>query len=110
QQIVVDVDLKNVAQSRDEVLDCAINKLALRPSQIVDSGYGLHLKWFLKEPLVDSAGMERAELTMRRLVRLLAGDPAPTSGASVLRCVGSHNSKLAGERRECKVIWGIGAT
>jgi hypothetical protein len=71
-QIVVDVDLKNIEQPRDEVIQCA-RGLALTPSTIIDSGHGLHLKWRLKEPLTDDAGMTQAEAVMKQLVALLAG-------------------------------------
>jgi hypothetical protein len=101
-QIVVDLDLKNIEQPRDEVIQCA-RDLALPPSAIVDSGHGLHLKWRLKEPLTDDPGMVQAEAVMKQLVCLLAGDPAPTHRAALLRCVGSRNTK-EGEPRECRAL------
>jgi hypothetical protein len=82
--------------------------LILRPSAIIDSGHGLHLKWQLKEPLTDDVGMTQAETVMKQLVCLLAGDPAPTHRAALLRCVGSHNTK-GGEPRECRVLETTGA-
>jgi hypothetical protein len=100
-QIVVDLDLKNIKQPRDEVIQCA-RDLAL-PPDIIDSGHGLHLKWRLKEPLTDDVGMTQAETVMKQLVALLAGDPAPTHRAALLRCVGSHNTK-EGEPRECRAL------
>jgi AAA domain len=106
-QVVIDLDLKNIEQLRDEVIQC-VRALALPPSTIVDSGHGLHLKWQLKEPLIDDAGMSQAEAVMKQLVVLLAGDPAPTHRAALLRCVGSHNTK-EGEPRECRVIESTGA-
>jgi hypothetical protein len=101
-RIVIDLDLKNIEQSREEVIQC-LRTLALPPSEITDSGTGLHAKWQLKEPLTDDAGMAQAEAAMKQLVRLLAGDPLPTHRAALLRCVGSHNSKT-GEPRECRVL------
>ena len=106
-QIVVDLDLKNIEQSRDEVIQC-VRALVLPPSDIIDSGHGLHPKWRLKEPLTDDAGMMQAETIMKQLVALLAGDPAPTHRAALLRCVGSHNTK-DGESRECRVLESTGA-
>jgi hypothetical protein len=105
-QIVVDLDLKNIGQPRDEVIQCA-RDLALPPSAIVDSGHGLHLKWRLKESMTDDAGMTQAEAVMKQLVCLLAGDPAPTHRAALLRCVGSHNTK-EGEPRECRILESTG--
>jgi len=107
QQIIVDEDLKNIKQSREEVIECA-RALALPPTEIVDSGHGLHIKWRLKEPLIDSAGFEEAERTMKALARLLAGDPLPTHRAALLRCIGSHNTKEE-PARECRVIVNGGA-
>jgi hypothetical protein len=40
-QVVIDLDLKNIEQPRDEVIQC-VRDLALPPSTIVDSGHGLH--------------------------------------------------------------------
>jgi hypothetical protein len=45
--IVNDLDLKNIVEPRDEVLQCLRN-LLLPPSEIRDSGYGLHAIWHLK--------------------------------------------------------------
>src|SRR5262245_11340814 len=42
--VVSDLDLKNIAQSRDEVLQC-LRELLLPPSEIRDSGFGLHGVW-----------------------------------------------------------------
>jgi|SRR5215471_4278845 len=90
--VVLDLDLKNIAEPREAVLAC-LRGLLLRPSEIRDSGNGLHAVWWLKEPLTDDAGMAEAEGVMKKLVGLLAGDPLPTHRAALLRCVGSHNSK-----------------
>src|SRR5262249_53006819 len=47
------------------------------------------------------------EAVMRRLVHLLAGDPAPTNRASLYRWPGSHNTK-SGDMRPCIVLEQIG--
>ena len=102
EQIVVDLDLKNIKQSRDEVLQC-LRQLALSPSEIRDSGLGLHAVWRLKEAVDDEAGLSQAESVMRRLVELLAGDPAPAHRAALLRRPGTDNSKQ-GEPQPCRII------
>ena len=102
EQIVVDLDLKNIKQPRDEVLQC-LRQLALSPSEIRDSGLGLHAVWRLKEAVDDEAGLSQAESVMRRLVELLAGDPAPAHRAALLRRPGTDNSKQ-GEPRPCRII------
>jgi hypothetical protein len=91
EQIVVDLDLKNIKQLRDEVLQC-LRQLALSPSEIRDSGLGLHAVWRLKEAVDDEAGLSQAESVMRRLVELLAGDPAPPTAQ---RCYAGREQTTA---------------
>jgi hypothetical protein len=99
--IIIDIDLRNVVESREQVIAC-LRDLPL-PPEIRDSGRGLHAIWRLKEPLIDDAGMAQAETIMRRLVVLLAGDPAPTHRAALLRHLGTHNSRDNGWN-ECRVL------
>jgi len=99
--LVLDLDLRNIAETREQVLK-TLRDLPL-PPEIRDSGRGIHAVWHLKEPLVDDAGMAQAETTMRRLVTLLAGDPKPTHRAALLRHLGTHNSR-DNEWRECRVL------
>jgi hypothetical protein len=61
--LVVDLDLKNIAEPREEVVK-RLKTLALPPTEIRDSGNGLHAIWQLKEPVVDDAGMAQAENLM----------------------------------------------
>jgi hypothetical protein len=89
--LVLDLDLRNIVEGREEVIAC-LRALPL-PPEIRDSGRGLHAIWSLKEPLIDAAGMAEAEATMRQLVTLLAGDPKPTHRAALLRHLGTHNSR-----------------
>jgi AAA domain len=105
-RVVCDLDLKNICQSRDEVIEVA-KTLLLEPSEIRDSGHGLHAVWLLKEPVTDEAGLHEAECVMKQLVPLLAGDPAPTHRAALLRRPGSLNTK-GGGARPCRVIAGSG--
>jgi RecA-family ATPase len=100
--VIADLDLKNIVESRDEALQCLRN-LLLPPSEIRDSGYGLHAIWYLKEPVSDSAGLAQAEDVMRQLAELLAADPAPTHRAALLRRPGTDNTKNGGARRCCVI-------
>jgi hypothetical protein len=102
ERLPVDLDLKNIAEPRDDVLQC-LHGLLLPPSEIRDSGYGLHAIWYLKEPVTDAAGLAQAETIMKQLVELLAGDPAPTHRAALLRRPGTDNTKN-GDARRCCVI------
>src|SRR5262249_9652002 len=54
--IVCDLDIKNIEQPRDEIIRCLKN-LVLPPSEIRDSGFGLHAIWKLKEPVTDESGI-----------------------------------------------------
>jgi hypothetical protein len=91
-QIVLDLDLKNIEHSRDHIINC-LRGLALPPSEVRDSGFGVHAVWQLKEPVIDDAGLAQAESIMKRLADLLAGDPNPTHRAALLRRPGTENSK-----------------
>jgi len=106
-QIVADLDLKNITQRRDAVLQC-VKGLVLPPSEIRDSGFGLHLIWHLKEPVEDDDDLSQAETTMKRLAELLAGDLKPTHRAALLRHPGSDNTK-GREPRPCRTIEAGGA-
>jgi hypothetical protein len=101
-KVVQDIDLRNVVEAREQVLE-VLRNLPLPPSEIRDSGGGLHPVWYLREPLVDDAGMAQAEAVMKQMTWLLAADPAPTHRAALLRYPGTHNTRY-GERRECRVI------
>jgi hypothetical protein len=105
-RIVQDIDLRGTVESREQAIVC-LRDLPLPPTEIHDSGGGIHPIWQLKEPLTDEAGMAQAEEVMRRLARLLAADPMPTHRAALLRHLGTHNSRY-GERRECRIIESTG--
>ena len=105
--VVADLDLKNITQRRDAVLQC-VKGLLLPPSEIRDSRFGLHLIWYLKEPVEDDDGLAQAETTMKRLAELLAGDLKPTHRAALLRHPGSDNTK-GREPRPCRTIEAGGA-
>jgi RecA-family ATPase len=107
EQLVIDLDLKNMVETHEAVLQ-ALRGLVLPPSEIRDSGNGLHAVWRLKEPVIDAAGLDQAETTMKRLATLLAGDQAPTHRAALLRRPGSDNTK-GGFRRPCRVLESTGA-
>jgi hypothetical protein len=100
-QVVVDIDLRNIVEDREQVI-ARLRELPL-PPEVRDSGRGIHAVWRLREPLVDEPGMAEAELIMRRLVALLAGDPKPTHRAALLRHLGTHNSRDGGWV-ECRVL------
>jgi RecA-family ATPase len=102
-EVVVDLDLKDIVQSRDKVIAC-LTGLILPPHEIRDSGFGLHASWRLKEPVIDEAGLAQAEGIMKQLAELLAGDQAPTHRAALLRQPDTNNTKEL-EPRRCHTVW-----
>lgn len=102
-KISVDLDLRNIVQSREEVIAC-LKGLLLPPKEIRDSGFGLHADWYFKEQVDDETGLAQAESIMKQLVKLLAGDPAPTHRAALLRRPGTDNTKEKGNPRKCHVL------
>jgi hypothetical protein len=104
-RIICDLDLKNIVQTREEII-AQLKRLSLPPTEIRDSGFGLHAIWLLKEPVDDEASMAQAEDFMRQMGELLAGDPAPTHRAALLRRPGTSNTKEEGSPRLCRVIEG----
>jgi RecA-family ATPase len=99
--VICDLDLKNIEQSREQVLK-VLDELALAPTETRDSGNGLHAVWVLKEHLTGD-DMARGERVMKRFTGLLAGDPLPTHRAALLRRPGTANTK-GGHERPCRIL------
>jgi hypothetical protein len=74
------------------------------PLESRDSGGGVHVIAWLKEPIeAGTSEFDRANAARKRLTYLLAGDPAPDHAAALLRRVGTCNFKY-GEPRLCHVV------
>jgi len=101
-KVVADLDLKNIVEPREKVI-ATLQGLLLQPSELRDSGFGLHAEWKFKEAANDDAGLEQAERIMKRLAVLLAADPMPTHRAALLRRPGTDNFK-GDEPRKCHAI------
>ena len=99
--IICDLDLKDMDHSREEALQ-VLAGLILPPTEVRDSGNGLHAIWQLKEPLTGD-DMARGESAMKRLADLLAGDHAVTHRAALLRRPGTTNTK-GGHSKPCHVL------
>ena len=98
-----DIDFKTVAATEAEIW-AAIAKLRYPPTVIVRSGYGLHLYWLFKEPLlleIDD-NLERVEAVLRQLADHIGGDLAVCEVARLMRLPGTHNTK-GGQWREVTV-------
>jgi hypothetical protein len=102
-QLHVDIDLRKLTNSREEVL-YKLQQLPLR-LEIRESGGGFHVVARLKEP-VPAKTPEYARLNKLRsqLTKILCGDPLPDHAAALLRRVGTHNSKYEGEPRLVRVL------
>jgi RecA-family ATPase len=100
--LIADLDLKNIDHSTEEVLQVLDNML-VPPTEVRDSGNGLHAIWRLKEPLTSDDDMARGERAMKRLAELLAGDSLPTHRAALLRRPGTTNTK-GGHSKACHVL------
>lgn len=71
----------------------------LEPSAIVRSGNGLHVYWFLREPLdLRDGGYERAAAILDTLASSLGSDPKAKDPAHILRVPGTLNFKYTPPR------------
>ena len=98
----VDVDLRTLRESRDDVLR-RLRQWPIQP-QIRDSGGGFHIALLLKEPVVaGTAEAGRVDALRTRLTAVLCGDAMPNHAAALLREVGTRNTKY-GEPRLVRII------
>jgi RecA-family ATPase len=87
-----DLDYKNIVEG-PATIKAKIATLLLKPSEIADSGHGLHIKYNLKEPIErDSPDYERACRVQEALIDYFAADPS-VRPYSLLRVPGTTNSK-----------------
>lgn len=72
-----------------------------KPSAVVDTGYGLHLYWFIDEPFPvygNAANLKRAAALQYRWQRYTKSDPGAKDLARVLRVPGTDNWKFDTQR------------
>jgi phage/plasmid-associated DNA primase len=94
-----DIDFKSVALSQEEIL-VVLEGLAYPPSEIYASGNGLHCYWWLDKATPSG---EHVENVLKKLAKVIGGDPAVCHCAALMRMPGSHNSKR-GEWKEVVAI------
>lgn len=78
-----------------------------RPSVIVHSGRGLHLKWLYTKAIPHPA-LTRWSAVEKHLVekfRAFGADPKAIDAARFLRLVATRNTKAAKEKNRCEVIY-----
>lgn len=109
-----DIDCTKLKLDKADTAHKLLTEMMLPPSAIIDSGYGLHGHWWLKEPLdvrVDQPGAAELEAeivgALKQLAAITAGDPAVCDLARILRLPGTHNTKR-GELVPCTILHNSG--
>lgn len=94
--VFVDYDVKEKKYAgKDEFLDVVLTS-GLEPSNIVDSGNGIHIYWKVSD--LDAMSYLRLQ---RRLIRLFNTDEATGSICQLMRLPGTFNTKLEKTRLLC---------
>ena len=109
-----DIDCTKLKLDKADTAQKLLTEMMLPPSAIIDSGYGLHGHWWLKEPLdvrVDQPGAAELEAeivgALKQLAAITAGDPAVCDLARILRLPGTCNTKR-GELVPCTILHNSG--
>ena len=102
---IVDIDLKGVAATREEVLRYLESGARLRPTCVVDSGHGFHCYFLFKEPLeATPENKARVRELNEMLIEHFAGDVNCKDAARLLRLPFSFNTKF-GEKLPVEILW-----
>jgi P4 family phage/plasmid primase-like protien len=106
----VDIDCLKLGLDKALVALALKTKLFMAPSLIIDSGYGIHAYWLLREALdirLEAPGAANLEAdilaALKQLAGIAAGDMAVCDLARIMRLPGTHNTKQ-GELRRCSVL------
>src|SRR5262249_36985852 len=93
--LFVDIDFKvtTEADARSQ-----LGRFSLPPSAVVHSGGGLHVYWFLREPMALPEETSLAGALLRRLGRAVGGDRVAAEPARVLRLPSTLNQKYTPAR------------
>lgn len=99
-RVFVDCDLKDgVYASKDEFLE-ALGTAGIEPTQVIDSGNGVHAYWRVSN--LDARSYLRFQ---RRLMRLLNTDEAVGQLFQLMRLPGTFNTKIKGTQLPCEVLF-----
>src|SRR6202011_4980076 len=89
----VDIDYRSVMATAEDI-ERALRQVQLLPSKVVRSGGGLHAYWLFKEALqATPENIHNIEMLLALLADHLGGDPNVCHVASLMRLVGTHNTK-----------------
>jgi len=100
-----DIDFKHFAGGQEQAL-AKLNALPpdLAPSALIHSGHGLHLYWFLKDPVpVTDNNRSQLEGVLKGLQQLVESD-AVHNVDRVMRLPGSVNVKDPNDPRPCSIV------
>ena len=90
--LFTDIDFKDFLSEADA--RAKLEHFALPPSGVVATGGGLHLYWFLTEPLnLENGGARYAKHLLRALAEILGADLASAEPARILRLPDTFNYK-----------------
>jgi RecA-family ATPase len=105
-----DIDARHVAEPKENIIKKVGERLQTFGllSQLTDSGRGVHIYTFFREPIeAGTLEADKANEVMRRMAAHLGADMAPTHFAALMRRPGTNNSKEGGG--PCQVILNTGA-
>jgi RecA-family ATPase len=98
-----DIDFAKVEETPEEI-ERVVMALPWAPSWVHHSGHGLHLYWFLLTALATSPeNNARHKRLLKRIVEVLASDPAASDIPRLLRLPGTTNSKN-GEQHLVRIL------
>ena len=96
--LFADLDFKDFLSEADA--RAKLEHFALPPSGVVATGGGLHLYWFLTEPLhLENGGARYAKHLLRALAEVLGADLTSAEPARILRLPDTFNYKYTPPRR-----------
>ena len=95
-----DIDFKNLPR---EVAERRIGRFSCPPSAVIESGNGLHLYWFLAEPMNAQDDQQLIESSVLALAEAFGADQAVCDVARIMRVPGTLNFK-SDPATSCKVI------
>jgi hypothetical protein len=88
--LFADIDFKSTSEREARQ---RLARFPLAPSAVVQSGGGLHVYWWLREPLLLPDEAAHAKQLLRRLAAAVGGDLTAAEPARVLRVPGTRNYK-----------------
>ena len=96
----VDIDFKDLPR---EIAEPRIDRFSCAPSAVIESGGGLHLYWFLTEPVDAKGDRKLIESLLRELATAFGGDQSVCDVSRIMRVPGSVNFKYD-PPKNCTVI------